>query len=496
MAADLPFDNAIGWAHLQLRGGWKNLLFTGGGIAIALAVLIFASTRINPDNTRRVLFGWINGLLGLQMALLLLFGCTTVSTAVRTDLTTNVIESHRLMPVHPFSAIAGYLIGASCQAVAIALTIFLVGAAILRPAGVDLMRWLIPNFILAVFALFLWVQVIFVGFMTRQSFRWFFVVGLAFMITQGAILSTLPGLTVLLSPIHGASIFRMRNRQTQLPWEYIVSMIAQAVFAAVFFLGAARRYRRADTHPLGIPLSLLLLAAWVAVSWVGIQYWDDFRPIMIMGWRENDRTMIISTLLSAMLLATVPLAAAAAADRHWRLHRDVHDLVLPARPLPPAAVALLAAALVVVLAYLGRQQLDAHQPFIQSIIIVTLFCLAMAYVLRIAYRIGKRIVVISGAWLVFSGAGPLLLDLIRYARLEDEDARLMGAISSASPIGSIFLAWDRRHPVNLTGGLIVQAVMVLLVMAAWYVPHWQRRRAAVPPPATPYSPLSPPSPTP
>jgi hypothetical protein len=188
--------------------------------------------------------------------------------------------------------------------------------------------------------------------------------------------------------------------------------------------------------------------------------------------------MVISTLLSAMLLATVPLAAAAAADRHWRLHHDVEDLVLPPRPLPPAGVALLAAFLVSAVALLGRQYLDAHKPFVLSTIVITCFCLAMAYVLRIAYQIGKRIIVIAGAWLVLAGAGPLLLDLIRYARIEDQNAKLMGVISSASPIGATFLIWDRRPHVDVTPGLVFQAITVLIVMAIWYIPHWRRQREA------------------
>src|SRR5258705_6410777 len=114
MAKEPGIYNAMGWGHLQLRGGWKNLLVTTVGYSLLIVAVIIVTVRLNPDYTQRILEGWTVGLLGLQSGVLLLFGCMTVGAAVRLDHTSRMIESHRLMPTPASSAIAGYLMGAPC----------------------------------------------------------------------------------------------------------------------------------------------------------------------------------------------------------------------------------------------------------------------------------------------------------------------------------------------------------------------------------------------
>src|SRR5258705_532378 len=116
MANELGIYNALGWGHLQLRGGWKNLAITTGGYSLLIVAVIIVTLRLNPDYAQGILQGWTVGLLGLQMGVLLLFGCMTVGAAVRLDHTSRMIESHRLMPTPATSAIAGYVMGAPCQA--------------------------------------------------------------------------------------------------------------------------------------------------------------------------------------------------------------------------------------------------------------------------------------------------------------------------------------------------------------------------------------------
>ena len=63
-----------------------------------------------------VLMGWTTGLLGLQGAILGLYGCSVVGNAVRRDISAGLLESHRLMPVSAGTAVLGYVTGPTLQA--------------------------------------------------------------------------------------------------------------------------------------------------------------------------------------------------------------------------------------------------------------------------------------------------------------------------------------------------------------------------------------------
>jgi len=82
MIAEPNIYNPIGWAHLQLRGGLRNMVATTIGYTLLMTAIIFATVRYNPLSVPRILGAWTVGLLGLQTGILLLFGCMTVGTAV------------------------------------------------------------------------------------------------------------------------------------------------------------------------------------------------------------------------------------------------------------------------------------------------------------------------------------------------------------------------------------------------------------------------------
>src|SRR5439155_18374837 len=89
-------NNAISWAHFRLRGGWKRSLTFTLGAAALLAVLIIGGQRFDPLNASRTLFGWVSGLLGLVAACLVLYVPGRIAAAIRQDLQSKLIESHRL----------------------------------------------------------------------------------------------------------------------------------------------------------------------------------------------------------------------------------------------------------------------------------------------------------------------------------------------------------------------------------------------------------------
>src|SRR5205814_4871379 len=123
----------------------------------------------------------------------------------------------------------------------------------------------------------------------------------------GAIL-VLPGLTLLISPIVGNTIFELK---IELTWAHLVSVAAQGVLAVIFLKGAIRKYVRPQDSGLGVGLGLLLLAFWTILSMLALLQWEDVCPAFYRGARMERDAQIIATLIMLMLLALVPLATAA-----------------------------------------------------------------------------------------------------------------------------------------------------------------------------------------
>src|SRR5829696_3572461 len=134
-------DNAIAWAHFRLRGAWRRSLTVTAGASVVLGGILLTTYRLNPDEGDRVLFGWTTGLLVLQAACLILYIPGRLGTIVRGDVTSKMLESHRLMPIPPTHAIAGYIMGAATQPLVFCGGIFFFGAMVAAAAGVSPARW-------------------------------------------------------------------------------------------------------------------------------------------------------------------------------------------------------------------------------------------------------------------------------------------------------------------------------------------------------------------
>src|SRR3989442_1269023 len=112
-------NNPIAWGHFKVRGGWRNHVWGTGGYFLIIVGVITVTDRLNPRGG--MLRVWTSALLGLQLAVLVLYGCAVIGNAIRRDITTGVLESHRLMPVPSSAGVLGYLMGPSFQAIALAL---------------------------------------------------------------------------------------------------------------------------------------------------------------------------------------------------------------------------------------------------------------------------------------------------------------------------------------------------------------------------------------
>ena len=268
-------NNAIAWAHFRLRGGWKRTLTFSIGAAIVLVSLIYSGIRFDQRATARILASWNTGLLAFQTFLMVLYIPGRISASVRGDIQTKVIESHRLMPTAPLEAVAGYVSGAALQPLVLSATIFLIGAWTTKAASMEIAPWVMAHGVLLGFASFIWMLSTYASFSTKLGPALIFAPMLFGPVAiEGGILSALPGLMVVLSPVVGQSIFTLRSTpgtQITLPATYAVALATQLYFAAIFYVAAMRRYRAVDGIGIGMGLGLLLVAGWVGVTYVGMR---------------------------------------------------------------------------------------------------------------------------------------------------------------------------------------------------------------------------------
>ena len=492
-------DNAIAWVQVRLRGGARNLLTTTGAYAGVIALSMTASVQLLPSPPSQVLGGWATGLMVLQAAVLLLFGASRVAAAIRQDITSGIIESHRLMPVAPGQAVAGYMLGATSQAMCLAAANLLLGGYAAVSSGVRWEHWLGANALLMAFAAFIWAVLAFAAFHPRNPIGLAFVIPVAMSVNQGGALSLAPGLVLLAAPLLGNSVFDLTATLGGLTPTYVLSLMAQFVVGAICFTAAARKYRRPDVIGLTPVLAMMLLAVWVGISWLGITQWEALRPRYVRGEWLTPGAQFVTSLFVAMLLALVPVTAAAELNVAWTRRRLLSDPGLGRRPLPDLAVVFLATGVVMLLCD-ARSMLEGPIPtrampaaqlgtgadpggaFPPSALAFTtaavlLHLLSASYLRRAMRYYTEKVNGPLFLWLMLTWLGPLLADAVRHHRLERPDLPVFSEISTLSPLGTVIAIWGRRdYPV--TTGLMFQAVLTACMFTLHHLSHPERRRLA------------------
>jgi len=477
--AFFPPNNALAWSHFHLRGGWtRSLTFTGATMAI-LAMLIITSARLNPNDGGRTLFGWTTGLLTLQAVCMTLYGSGRVSAAIRQDLQSRMIDSHRLMPLPPMHAVAGYIMGAAGQPIVFAVGVFLIGGLTAGAAGVDLSRWAFANAILLAFSAFVWVVCAYAAFGARLGGAMlFFPLAIPYM-SQGGALTLWPGMTVLLSPVIGNSIFDLRTTGIVLPATYAIAFAAQAYFATILFIAASRKYRRAGEVGIDTLLGLCLLAGWVAVTCVGLREWEDFRP---RGWSPvsvSETAQIVGSMVAGLLIALPAISANVLERLAWRRHEVLRDPAPLRRPIPIALVIAVAAGLLLLIPFAAPHQAELIK---KSLVLRSGACVVMAllgiyFLFELLYRAGRRAGIAVFLWMLLAWGGPIAADLVRYRLGDMGESEFIAGFSTCSPVGALIVLWG-GSVIDTTYGLLMQALILCLPGAPWLLGRLRQDSAA------------------
>jgi hypothetical protein len=515
------FDNAIFWAQLRLRGGWKNLFLVVACYAGAAVffITLFYQLADHPRDKNYVLEAASVMTLMVQILMLPILGGAAVSGALRRDVANHLIESHRLMPLSPVQAIVGYIAGAGLQMLSLCMVNFVVGAVLLGLRGAPVQPWLVCNGLLLGFSISIWTAMTMAAFVSRAIFG--LVIGLFISIafSGGSIFAVVPGLLAFCSPMHGHTIFDSAAG-IAISTGTIVALAAQFLVAVLCIRGAARKYADADAISLTLGPALAALGIWAGLSWFGIYDFHELRPIVLLGYRELDlHVLAVGAIASCFLLAMLPLAAAASGDI-LRQQRSIDGVKKSWRPaliwlclpvcllfvLAPMTSSVDSSTLYPVNQYITPAPpvypttrhggtASAYQPGYQHhstsigavpvpllgthahpemILAVSAIFLLQTYLLmRLLYPLVSR----PNALILFITAilwfAPLFADMVYYG-VKDQDPRLDNS-ALCSPLGTIAQALDKPAAGTWSGILIQGAFCLLLAIVFFFQGQFRRR---------------------
>lgn len=480
--------NPLASGQFQLRGGWKSFWSTTIGYTILVGAGLLLVVRLS-DGTPGSLFGLKTAFTGLQAGLLVLFVATRVSTAIRQDQTSRMIESHRLMPMSPPQAVLGYLLGPSAQPLAICAANLLLGVMLCQAVGSPVVIWLTVNVVLLLFGAFGTVLAAFGAFSGRPggaAVGWIAsLVGLVNFFTIGSIL---PAVNVLATPLLGTSIFNMTVAGRDAVATYAPSTVFQLLIAGVCFAAACRRYRRDDRPGLGWDLGLALLAAWIATSAFGIAHWQSFAPSVTRGNSVDAAAQFLGSTISAMLLALVPLAGSAWLSADWERRRAAGDPPGGRHPPAPPVVALATAVITLLLVFVapapagmngaaGNPADNAGSTAAVGLTagVVLSFSLAASYLLRVLARVTGKLLFPLLTWLMLTNFLPILADYVRWWLKGLPDEPMLGAASAFGPLGALIQIWTADPTVTIPG-IAIQILLAAGMATAYYGTRNRRRK--------------------
>lgn len=460
-------NTAILRSQFWLRGGWKSFLNLPLLYGALMSGLILLTMRVEPRKADQILYFWTQGLLAFQTGTLLILAGSAISNAIRKDITTRMLESHRLMPISGYSAVSGYMFGPLSQTAGISLVHLLLGIATAGASGGTIGGWVLANAVLASYAVCFWTAVALFSLLSTSAMALAVIFLIVCWINLGTPLTFLPGLGMISSPLAGEPIYTMVERGPRWSAVQSVAVVEQFALAGLFVVAAARRYRRDDVLAFGPVLGFALVAFWILASATGIAHADAFGG----GFKREIEmgTQVVASTLAALLLALVPLSSSVWLEAQWRRRQSLRDPTLPARPLPTELIIVELVILILLLPVCAAGYLFfSPVAVLLTAIAVAAFLVATRSLMQIMYRIGSKARLIVMLYVGVFWFLPVLIDAVRFGVVAGERGPLLTEISGCSPIGTLAFLWNdlgkpQAQAVDPTAvvapGLLVQFVV-------------------------------------
>jgi hypothetical protein len=494
-------DNAIFWAQLRIRGGWRNLLTIACSYA---AIAIFSITLFHeiadPISVKRyVLYIASLMIVVVQTVMMLLLCGASIAGAIRRDIAGRQIESNRLMPLASSQAITGYMAGSSVHVLALCLVNLLIGAVLAHLRGLPVADWLMVNALLFLFSVCIWTALAMAAFVSRGMFGLLFGVCASVTFSGGLCFLLVPGLLTICTPMHGRTIFEATSI-SRLTTGTIVAVAAQLLLMILCIRAAARKYSDADAHGITLGPALAMLGIWAGLTWLGMSDFVQMRPNHLAGVPLDWRVLVIGAVSSCLIAALLPIATIAWASIAREQHRAAGDRA-PARPwvfwlfLPVCVLfvivplsAKLTESVVFPASYSShvnailektdRPVLDyGRRPSVPMIACACAIFLIQAYFLmRLLYPRLKRANVLIFIFIMVTWFAPLAGDMIYYGLKDPNHNPRMDHFALLSPLGTMVQALDK--PVDKSWpGVAAQGYIALLLAMIFLIVQLRGRRA-------------------
>jgi hypothetical protein len=467
--------NPIGWGQVRLLGGWKRLWgFVAGYTALWIVALVIIYRALRPEHVSLSAFadGASKVMMFVQAGVVLLGGLAAIKKAIQRDFTTGMIASHRTASMTGHTAVLGYLTGATVQVLLIALANWAIGTVLALLAGVTTTPFA-PSILLAVLgcmAAMFWTLGVLAGLGSRGTAPIAPLIVILWVFASIRVLGLVPGLSLLAYtgalPSFGAGLPTPSTGAFVL-----VSMAAQLLFAAVFFVAAARKFARDDVPAFTLSHAYILLALCALLAAAGLCFSGLLAPSWLPSGISEPAHQLVATLVALVLAAFVPISVAAKSVVQWTKRSAKDPGFREARPrhyleAPLTATFLVFAILVATLSAhadrligsAGRHELAYYfgwsaGPFLLTLVVVAGF-------LRLVYSYTDKSYLIVTLLIFFTWAAPPLVDLALEVGLDLRPDEPRSAILAFSPIGAWLIVF-KGLDAPLVPGAVFQALLAV-----------------------------------
>jgi hypothetical protein len=325
--------------------------------------------------------------------------------------------------------------------------------------------------IILAFGVFVWTFAAFTAMAVKQGGALLAVMIIVGVGGNAGLVQVAPGLAVFAGSLIGGAIFDAR---TELVAQVTLSLAAQVLVGAIFFAGAARKYRRPDALALGGTLSVGLLLTVVSVSLLALLLPEVFEPAYMRGWARPDQARLAfgGSTIVAMLVALVPLANLARLHVGWvRGRRDDPTLQRTAPPMWVSALLVTAVLSLMLLGFPTRP--DATRAVCVAAAFFG-FSFSVIFVAGWFYRSVESAKVILAIWLGAYCVLPLVIHFMvsQAADYGDEPT----VIATFSPMGQVISATQGEAGKLVPAAVFHVLAPVLPMVLYWRVARGRRRR--------------------
>ena len=450
--------NALAWAGLRSAGGPRKCFYLSIGYAAVVLGILFLSRAANPMQHDQILQGASRMLLGAQFLLLAIGAGLIILNTIQRDRTSKMLESHRLMPIHPRLVVLGYIAGGAAP-FGFAVLFNFTGAS-----GMPMDWWIAANVVAITFCMFLWTIAAVAGFLGLVAAAAISIPLVFVLLSGGKVGVGIPSVLMLASPVLGATILSGKSPISDQMLLWAISFIMQLGVGSVFVEMAARRFRHQDMPVLPAGLGLLLFGLLAGGAAIAA---NSFSGAILRPFRNgNDmNTAATGTYILLLIVAAIVITSAAAADRFEHPRRaakiaDARGLLLV------LAIAFIAAAFG---ALVGNTAVTGDTALIGERVLWTvalfLVCGLLTQLLaKWVFQVGAGTVALVCFALVVSFA-PLLLSM---AFMDDERRELTATgqiVSQISPFAMIVAIWSGRRAAEVQPlSLAILASMIAIPM--------------------------------